>query len=63
MVCCGGVTGKFYPTDAAPQVKYLINDSSTRFYFAEDEEQLDKVLKVRDETPSLEKIIILTRRD
>ena len=54
----GGVTNGVYPTDAAVQVEYLINDSGTRFYFAEDEEQLDKVLEVREHTPTLSKIII-----
>lgn len=54
----GGVTNGVYPTDAANQVEYLITDSGTRFYFAEDEEQLDKVLQVRERTPTLSKIII-----
>ena len=58
IICSGGVTNGVYPTDAANQVEYLIADSSTRFYFAEDEEQLDKVLEVRERTPTLEKIII-----
>ncbi|MEM9623099.1 MAG: AMP-binding protein, partial [Pseudomonadota bacterium] len=54
----GGVTNGVYPTDAANQVEYLIADSGTRFYFAEDEEQLDKVLEVRERTPTLQKIVI-----
>ena len=54
----GRVTNGVYPTDAPNQVEYLITDSGTRFYFAEDEEQLDKVLEVRERTPTLEKIII-----
>ncbi len=54
----GGVTNGVYPTDSSTQVEYLINDSDTRFYFAEDEEQLDKVLEVRERTPGLQKIII-----
>lgn len=54
----GGVVNGVYPTDAPNQVEYLVNDSGSRFYFAEDEEQLDKVLEVRDRTPKLEKIII-----
>jgi long-chain acyl-CoA synthetase len=58
VICVGGVTNGVYPTDAASQVEYLINDSGTRFYFAEDEEQLDKVLEVRERTPTLEKVII-----
>ena len=58
VICAGGVTNGVYPTDSASQVEYLITDSRTRFYFAEDEEQLDKVLAVRERTPSLAKIII-----
>ena len=53
VVCTGGITNGVYPTDAPNQVEYLINDSGTRFYFAEDEEQLDKVLEVRERTPTL----------
>ena len=56
--CIGGVTNGVYPTDAPVQVEYLVNDSGTRFYFAEDEEQLDKILEVRERTPTLEKIVI-----
>lgn len=58
IICAGGVTNGVYPTDAANQVEYLITDSGTRFYFAEDEEQLDKVLEVRERTPTLAKIIV-----
>ncbi len=57
IITMGGVTNGVYPTDAANQVEYLINDSGTRYYFAEDEEQLDKVLEVRENTPTLSKII------
>ena len=58
ILCVGGICNGVYPTDAPTQVEYLINDSGTKFYFAEDEEQLDKVLRVRANTPTLEKIII-----
>ncbi len=58
IVCAGGITNGVYPTDAPNQVEYLVNDSRSRFYFAEDEEQLDKILEVRNRTPALEKIII-----
>ena len=56
--CIGGVSNGVYPTDSPEQVAYLVQDSGTKFYFAEDEEQLDKVLEVRDRLPGLEKIII-----
>jgi long-chain acyl-CoA synthetase len=54
----GGVTNGIYTTDAAKQVEYLVNDSRTRFYFAENEEQLDKILDVRGRCPSLERIVV-----
>ena len=58
IIGAGGVTNGVYPTDAPNQVEYLINDSGSKYYFAEDEEQLDKVLEVRERTPMLDKIII-----
>ncbi len=54
----GGISSGVYTTDSAAQVKYLVNDSATKFYFAENEEQLDKILEVRSECPTLEKIIV-----
>ena len=58
VICAGGVVNGVYPTDAANQVEYLVADSSTKFYFAGDEEQLDKILEVRERAPTLKKIII-----
>ena len=54
----GGVTNGVYPTDSPAQVEYLISDSGSRFYFAEDEEQLDKVLEVRERLPGLVRIVV-----
>jgi len=54
----GGVTNGIYTTDAAKQVEYIVKDSGTRFIFVEDEEQLDKVLEVRERCPDLVKIVV-----
>jgi long-chain acyl-CoA synthetase len=54
----GGVTNGIYTTDAPRQVEYIVNDSGTRFFFAGDEEQLDKILEVRPRCPQLVKIIV-----
>ena len=54
----GGISSGVYTTDSAAQVKYLVNDSATKFYFAENEEQLDKILEVRGECPTLKQIIV-----
>src|SRR6202790_2519646 len=58
ILCAGGVSSGIYPTDAAAQVEYLVNDSATRVIFAEDEEQLDKILACRARCPTLQKIIV-----
>jgi long-chain acyl-CoA synthetase len=57
-LCVGGVTNGIYTTDAPKQVEYLVNDSGTRFLFAENEEQLDKILEVRGRCPGLVKIVV-----
>ena len=58
VLSCGGVSSGIYPTDAASQVQYLCEDSATRVLFVEDDEQLDKVLEVRDRLPMLQKIVV-----
>ena len=54
----GGVSNGIYPTDAAAQAEYLLADSSSVVVFVEDEEQLDKILEVRERLPKLRKIIV-----
>ncbi len=54
----GGVSNGIYPTDAAAQTEYLLADSGSVVAFVEDEEQLDKVLEVRERLPRLRKIIV-----
>jgi len=58
VLCAGGVSSGIYPTDSAVQVEYLVNDSGTKVIFAEDEEQLDKILSCRARCPTLQKIVV-----
>ncbi len=53
-----GVTNGIYTTDSPRQVEYIVNDSGSRFFFAEDEEQLDKILEVRARCPQLVTIVV-----
>ena len=59
ILAAGGVTVGIYPTDSPNQVEYVLNHSGARFYIAEDEEQLDKILEIRGNIPQLQKIIIM----
>jgi long-chain acyl-CoA synthetase len=45
--------------DSLPhQVKFILDHAEARFVVAEDQEQVDKILEVRDELPGLERIIV-----
>lgn len=57
-LACGCVSNGIYPTDAAAQVQYLCEDSSTRLLFVENDEQLDKALEVREQLPLLTRIVV-----
>src|SRR5688500_2886382 len=54
----GGVSNGIYPTDSAKQVEYILSDSRSRFLFAENEEQLDKFLEVRERCPMVAKVFV-----
>jgi long-chain acyl-CoA synthetase len=54
----GGVTVGIYTTSSAREVQYVVDHSDSRFFFVEDEEQLDKYLEVRKDLPKVEKVIV-----
>jgi long-chain acyl-CoA synthetase len=51
-----------YPTNPAAEVEYLMFDSASKILIAEDQEQVDKALAVRDRLPELERIIYIEPR-
>jgi long-chain acyl-CoA synthetase len=55
----GAVTVGIYPTDVASQVKYVLENSESSFVVCKDQEQVDKVLEVKDDLPLLKKIIVI----
>ena len=54
----GGTTVGVYATNSWEQCQYVVDHSESRFYFVENEEQLDKALRFRANAPRLEKIIV-----
>jgi long-chain acyl-CoA synthetase len=56
--CIGGITVGIYTTNSAEEIAYILNHSESVVFFVEDEEQLDKVLSVRNELQYLKKIIV-----
>jgi long-chain acyl-CoA synthetase len=51
-----------YPTSPATEVEYVLAHSETEVLIAEDEEQLDKALAVRDRLPLLRHIVVMDPR-
>jgi long-chain acyl-CoA synthetase len=57
--CASSITVGIYQTDTAPQVRYILEDSESRFVVVRDQEQTDKVLEVKSALPYLERIIVI----
>jgi len=55
---CGAATAGVYATNAWQQVEYVVSNSNSKFFFVENEEQLDKWLHFKDKAPHLEKVIV-----
>ncbi|MGH3762383.1 AMP-dependent synthetase/ligase [Actinophytocola sp.] len=58
----GACTVGVYPTSPAAEVEYLLSHSEAEVLIAEDEEQLDKALAVRDRLPLLRHIVVMDPR-
>ena len=58
----GGVTAGVYPTSPAQELAYLLALCDATFIVCEDQEQLDKVLAVRDQLPLLQAIVVIATR-
>ena len=59
--CMGGIVSGVYPTDSAEQLAFLLDNSDSRFLIAENAEQLEKFLQIRDRLPLLRKCVVVDR--
>ncbi|MDY7030927.1 MAG: AMP-binding protein [Thermodesulfobacteriota bacterium] len=55
----GAISVGVYPTNPPHQVKYILEHSESKFVVVEDQEQLDKVLEIKNELPLLQKAIVI----
>jgi long-chain acyl-CoA synthetase len=58
IMSAGGVTVPIYQSNTPGECQYIIDNCEARFIFAENAYQLDKLRKVRDELPRIEKVIL-----
>ena len=60
--CMGILCAGIYPTSSPEQLQYVLNDAQIRVLFVENQEQYDKVVTVRQDCPSLQRIVITNNK-
>ena len=60
--CRGAAFVGVYPDISAPELQYLLAHAGARLVFAEDQEQVDKLLAVRAQLPALSTIVYVDER-
>ncbi|MGH2805679.1 MAG: AMP-dependent synthetase/ligase [Actinomycetota bacterium] len=62
IVAVRAMTMGLYPTNPPAEVHYLLSNSGSKILIAEDQEQVDKALSVKDDLPELQRIIYIDPR-
>ena len=60
--CAGGVPVPLYKDSVAEEMAFVLEHCNARFAFAEDQEQVDKVMEVADQLPALECMVFVDPR-
>ncbi|MFT5583359.1 MAG: long-chain acyl-CoA synthetase [Cognaticolwellia sp.] len=58
ILCAGGATTTIYPSNTPEECRYILADSMSKVVFVDDDKQAAKMLKVRDQLPHLEKVVV-----
>lgn len=61
-VAVRAITMGLYPTNPPAEVEHLLSNSESKILIAEDQEQVEKALEVKDRVPTLERIIYIEPR-
>ncbi|MGE5180713.1 MAG: AMP-dependent synthetase/ligase [Acidobacteriota bacterium] len=59
ILAAGGATTTVYPSSTAEECAFILADSETRYVFAEDGKQVDKLRAHRKDMPNLAKVILI----
>ena len=59
ILCAAGITVCIYPTLSVKEVVFIVNDAGSKILYVEDDEILGNVIKVWQEMPTLEKIVVM----
>jgi long-chain acyl-CoA synthetase len=58
----GAVTIGVYPTSPANEVAYVLEHADAEIVVCEDQEQVDKVIEVREQLPKLKRIVVVEEK-
>ena len=56
-ICLGGTAVPVYQDAIATELKFVLNNAEVKVIVAEDQEQVDKILSIREDLPSLELLV------
>jgi len=59
ILSAGGATTTVYPSSTAEECAFILHDSETKYVFAEDGKQIDKLRAHKGEMPTLAKVILI----
>lgn len=59
ILSAGGATTTIYPSTTTPDALFILQDSDTRFLFAENPEQAERIARERSKVPGLKAIVLL----
>ncbi len=63
LVCLGAVNVPLYPTLTPKQIEFIFNDAGVSLAIVSNTFQLNKVLKIRGQTPTLTRTVIMNEKD
>ncbi|NLW98407.1 MAG: long-chain fatty acid--CoA ligase [Actinomycetales bacterium] len=58
-MCAGAATTTIYPTTISDDVAFILQDSETQVVFAENDEQVEKLRGIKDQIPSVRKVVVI----
>lgn len=62
VLCLGGVQVGLFTDANASEAAYIIHHSDARFVLAQDQEQCDKLLEIREQIPQVERVVYWEER-
>jgi long-chain acyl-CoA synthetase len=59
ILAAGGATSTIYPASTPEEVAYVVGDSESRIVFAEDDDQVAKLVEVREDLPTVTHVVTI----